>query len=116
MVDTCTITRPGAGAGVFDPVTGQTAPAAASALYAGRCWTKTRDVGAQAQQVAGQAVTEMAYVVSIPWDTTGIEVGDRVTITGSTDPGAVDRVLVVRSVEASTFMTARRLTCTDDQG
>jgi hypothetical protein len=115
MVDTCTITRPGSDSGTFDPDTGETVPSARTTVYTGKCRSRSREVLSRVAEMGGQAVTTSAYVVSIPVTTTGVEVGDMVTVTASNDPGAV-RNLIVQSVESATYVTARRLLCSDNQG
>ncbi len=116
MIDTCTITRPGAGAGTFNPATGETAPAARATVYTGRCSVTPRDSVGQEQPAAGQMITEAMVDVAIPYGVTAVEVDDTVTVTASLDPDLIGRELVVRSVRAYTSATARRLVCTDDQG
>ena len=53
-----------------------------------------------------------AYVAAVPWDVTGIVVGDVVTITDSDDPAAVGRRFTILDVELNAFaVTARRFHC-----
>ena len=116
MVDACTITRPGAGVGTFDPVTGETGAVARATVYTGRCSVTPREVVGQDRPAAGQVITVDMVDVAIPYGVTAVEVDDTVTITASLDPDAVGRDLVVQSVRAYTTATARRLVCVDDQG
>ncbi len=116
MIDTCTITRPGAGAGTFDPVTGETTSAARASVYTGRCSVTPREVVGQERTAAGQVITVDMVDVAIPYGVTAVEVDDTVTVTASLDPDLVGRALVVQSVRAYTTATARRLVCVDDQG
>ena len=52
------------------------------------------------------------YVAAVPWDVTGIIVGDVVTITASDDPAAVGRRFTITDVEFNAFaVTARRFRC-----
>ena len=53
-----------------------------------------------------------AYVAAVPWDVTGIAVGDVVTITDSDDPSAAGRRFTITDVELNAFaVTARRFRC-----
>ena len=53
-----------------------------------------------------------AYVAAVPWDVTGITVGDVVTITASDDPAADGRRFTITGVELNAFaVTARRFHC-----
>ena len=53
-----------------------------------------------------------AYVAAVPWDVTGITVGDVVTVTASDDPAADGRRFTITGVELNAFaVTARRFHC-----
>ena len=59
------------------------------------------------------------YVAAVPWDVTGISVGDVVTVTASDDPAADGRRFTITDVELNAFaVTARRFHCEllTDQG
>ena len=52
------------------------------------------------------------YVAAVPWDVTGITVGDVVTVTASDDPAAIGRRFTITDVELNAFaVTARRFHC-----
>ena len=52
------------------------------------------------------------YVAAVPWDVTGITVGDVVTVTASDDPAADGRRFTITGVELNAFaVTARRFHC-----
>ena len=52
------------------------------------------------------------YVAAVPWDVTGIAVGDVVTVTASDDPAAAGRRFTITDVELNAFaVTARRFRC-----
>ena len=61
---------------------------------------------------AGQQQTELRfYTVFVPYDQTGIQPDDRVTVTSTTD-GQLDGVtLVVRNVTTDTYNHVRRVRC-----
>ena len=59
-----------------------------------------------------EALLVATYVAAVPWDVTGIAVGDVVTITDSDDPAAVGRRFTILDVELNAFaVTARRFHC-----
>ena len=59
-----------------------------------------------------EALPVAAYVAAVPWDVTGITVGDVVTITASDDPAADGRRFTITGVELNAFaVTARRFHC-----
>ena len=110
MVDGCTITRSGGTSSEFNPDTGEweTLPAGAS-VYEGRC--QVRSQNAAEVVAAEQEVGQHIYTVSVPWDTTGVTRGDRVTVTQSADPWLQGRTLTVTDVHGATNVTKRRLLC-----
>lgn len=108
LTDTCTITTPGPGP-VFDPDAGTYTDAAGDTVYTGACrliagGSRTSDVG-DAQVPFG------SYDVRLPWETTGVEVDQILTVTASTDPMLVGQALRVTSVHAGTDNAYRRVIC-----
>lgn len=106
MVDTCTVTRPGA-FGAPDESTGIPTRTTTS-VYSGACRVKPEQPG---EQSAGEReVVTRRFVVSLPADTDGVAVGDVVTVTASVyDAGLVGASLVVVGVPVGSHLTARRL-------
>ena len=114
MTDACTITR----------VTGQTLDEdtgayvdSTSTIYSGKC-----KVAAQAQTVAAlplsgdRQVVALQREVDVPVSTTGVLVGDVVTITAAVyDADLVGRVFRVREEVAKSHATARRLVVQEEQ-
>lgn len=108
MVDACVITRRTGES--TDPNSGVVTPTLIT-VYTGRCRIQAGDPHAEPTD-AGEAEVLLAQrVLQLPVATsTGIEAGDRVTITASVnDPDLVNRQYVVRGEFAKTHATARRL-------
>lgn len=75
--------------------------------------------GGRFVQAGAETLPVAAYVAAVPWDVTGITVGDVVTITASDDPAADGRRFTITDVELNAFaVTARRFHCEllNDQG
>ena len=116
MVDACTIAR-GTDASVFDPDTGEYTSTPGQTLYTGPCRVKPRDNADRVVDAAGEPVTLLPYLVSVPIDTVQYEVDDRITVTAAAlDPALVGLVLRVREPLAGSTLTARRLGCEVDAG
>ena len=99
---------------VFDRATNKTIETFAE-HYAGRMsvWHATK---ASVATVAGQMVTTNPLLCSVPWDTTGIEVGMVVRVTASHDPALVGLDLTVADVSRHEQSVRRLLTLIDNQG
>lgn len=110
MTDTCTVAR--ITGQVLDPGTGQLTPTTAQ-VYSGKCRVKApRGTTAVGETQAGETVVAaVSPVVSLPVTVTAVTEGDRVTVTASNDPDLVGIVLLVKSVQHGTHITARRLLC-----
>lgn len=106
---TCTITRPGTGDPVFDPITGTITDPPPTAVYTGPCLV-TPEGGDRVQQFGEGVVVTRTYSVSIEDTSVVVKVGDTVTVTASRDPLAVDRTMTVLDVPKSELLTVRRLT------
>lgn len=103
MRDTLTIERPNG--------TEETAYAAVTRwapVYTGPGRIQADGNRAQVVDIGGQVAQPAGWVGAIPWDATPVRMGDRVTVSASTDPRAVGKRFVVRSVETSTYVTAQR--------
>lgn len=107
MTDTCTITR----------VTGQSTDGTTgvvsdttSAVYTGACKVQVRDVDAQNPEAGDHAYTVLKLRVDIPAATTGVAVGDLVTITAAVyDAELVGKTFRVVAPFHGSLKTARRL-------
>jgi hypothetical protein len=107
MVDACTITRetgettgPG---GVITPTT--------ATQYTGKCRVQFKPMKGSGTDVGEAYLLLVRREVQLPMSATGLQEGDRITITASAlDPDLVGKVYVIREVEAKTHLTARRVT------
>ena len=113
MVDSCTITRPGAGDPVFNPATGGYTDPAPVEVYSGRCRVQvTASLDVRATGHGGQAVNLTRVTVTIPIDATDVLPEDVVAIdTAAHDTVLASRTMTVKGAEAKTHATARRLEC-----
>ena len=81
-----------------DPLTGADVVTAATVHAALPCRVKASVSAIQPRDVAGVDVPERPDQIHFPWDTAGLEVGQRVTVTASRNPILVGRVYrLVRS-------------------
>lgn len=101
MVDSCTITRPGA-----------TPTASVVTVYTGKCRIRmTPRMPEQMPQTAGTTASRYILEVHIPATTTGVEHNDKVTITASANPSLVDTSTYVTGLMGQTAGSAQRLWC-----
>lgn len=113
MVDACVIDRV-TGEPTPDPVTLVETPTYA-VVYTGKCRAQLSDAIAE-RPVGGEHTTVSARTyIHVPVSMSGLEVGDRVTVTASFDPDLVGRVFLVRSMFHKTHATSRRLECVEVQ-
>ncbi|MFJ8474203.1 DUF6093 family protein [Kitasatospora sp. NPDC094011] len=113
MLDTCTITRPGAP--VLDRTNSLLTPGPATTLYSGACRVKTQRLPRDRRAGERLAVTAR-YEVALPFAaTTGarLQIGDTLTITASGDTRLVGRAMAVMAVDFGSTATAWRLTVED---
>lgn len=109
FVDTCTIRTSVAPA--FDPDAGYSDDTG-DTVYSGRCWVRPyRD--RRVVEVGEDVTTLHLYTVRLPWDTTGVEVDQLVTVDTSDDPHMIGRVLRVVDVQGGSATPDRRLVCED---
>ena len=109
MVDTCTITREGAG-WVKDPVTGRDVPAPPTTVYEGRCKVASYQPYEATPEVGGMTEVLQRYAVHVPVTAGPFEVGDLITITaGANQPTTRDRTFRVAGLHEKTWQTAQRL-------
>lgn len=112
LLDTCTITHDPHGArdSTLDQTTGLLAPPApeTTTVYEGPCRV-TSVVGTLANEAGSRLEAEL-YDVQLPWDAALPAIGDKLTISASTDdPTLVNAVLRITSVERGTVVLIRRL-------
>lgn len=109
LIDTCVV-KTASGPPVFDPNTGQYTPAFTE-LYDGPCLVRPAAAG---EATFGEArVATFEYTVFIPYTIEGIEPGHLVDVTSTHDPELDGRQLVVDNVSRDSYVTIRRLACTE---
>lgn len=114
MTATVAVTRPGVGE-TYDPVTGTTIPAAATAVWSGPARIQAITSDARVQILAGQLTAPRAYYVGLPLpDSEIVRIGDLVNITSCEDDALTGRVLRVADVAGASLVWQRDLTCTSD--
>lgn len=111
MLDTCTITRPGAGKGTWNEGTGTYDPPAPTTVYAGKCKVQTRDVQVATPDVAGREAYVVEWTLHLPVvGSEGVRQGDAAMITAAAfDAALVGRTVIVQGPHLGTAKTARRL-------
>jgi hypothetical protein len=114
MVDACTITR--IGERVTDTTTGEvTEPT--TTLYTGKCRVQQAKADARTEDVGEDRLLMLRLEVQLPMSVTGLEVGDRITITASVhDPDLPGRVFRIHDLAHKTHATARRVQCLEITG
>jgi len=107
----CTITRPGPGPRVLDPVTLQYSTPPVGVVYAGICQVRPmrRDRDEEVQ-VGEEAVALALYVVKVPTDTPA-QRDDTVLVTATNDPALIGRTLAVKEIPMGDWTACRRLVC-----
>lgn len=81
-----------------DPLTGADVVTAATVHAALACRVKASESAIQPRDVAGADIPERPDQLHFPWDTAGLEVGQRATVTASRNPILVGKVYrLVRS-------------------
>ena len=72
------------------------------------CRVKASEAAIQPRDVAGVDVPERPDQIHFPWDTAGLEVGQRVTVTASRNPILVGRVYRLVRSHVGDDLTAQR--------
>ena len=121
MVDVCRITRAAPSTGDVDPVTGLPGAGARTVIYgptvqphAGKCRIRTSgavSAGIQ-RQSAGDVITALTSVLSIPISAPRIVVDDQVEILSSANPNLPALVFTVSGLIPGSQMTAQRVSMT----
>jgi uncharacterized protein DUF6093 len=108
MTDTCRIY--GLGTKVMGPDGKYTTPEIE--VYTGRCRVKAETGTSVGDVAAGEtAVSRVTPVASVPVSVTSLKAGQRITITATSDPGLLNRTMLIRAVQTGSFITAHRLIC-----
>lgn len=111
MTDACRIYRRGQPA--YDPSTGQESHTETD-LYVGKCRLRPQGRLAHETESSGSPVGVWLLIVSIPMSVTGVQLGDLVSITSSSDPDLVAARVRVQGIDEGTNISARRLTCGEE--
>ncbi len=109
---TCVI-RAKDGEAVMDPVTGAVLHPAGTLRYSGPCRVRPAGREANVSTAGGGEVFAFDYVVSVPFAVANITERDELTVTASSDPALVGKVVEVQKVDRGDSITARRLYCED---
>ena len=91
-----------------DPLTGADVVTAATVHAALPCRVKASEAAIQPRDVAGVDVPERPDQLHFPWDTSGLDVGLRATITASRNPALVGRVYRLSRSPLGDDLTAQR--------
>lgn len=115
MTDRCVIDR--LTGSHYDPAT-RTQVDDWQQVYAGQC--RIRPVaGAPAAgltELAGQEINSQAHLGTLPITVTGVQAGDRVTVTDSDDQGQIGHQYPILAVSGGSHGVARRFVATENQG
>ena len=104
MVDTCSISRPGA---TVDELTGVPTW---TPVYTGKCQVSTYEPQESNREVSSALVTTQRYVLKLPVESYAPQIGDVATITAATyDANLVTRKFRVVALLHKTAATAYRL-------
>ena len=81
-------------------------------VYTGKCRTKAEAGTSVGDIGAGEtAVSRVTPIVSVPVAVTGLKAGQRVVVTATSDPGLLNRTLLIRAVQTGSYISAHRLIC-----
>ncbi len=112
MTATCTI-RAKDGVEVMDPATGAVLHPAGTLRYSGPCRVRPAGRESNVSTAGGGEVFAFDYVVSVPFAVANIAERDELTVTASSDPALVGKVVEVQTMDRGDSITARRLYCED---
>lgn len=118
MVDSCTITRAGTGAGTIDEGTGAVIPPASSTVYSGKCRVQRPGTSTSPRaDTGGYEIGVGTLFAQLPTTATGIRRGDVFTVTASpNDPDLMGLDARVEANLAKTHATKRTLICEEATG
>lgn len=112
LTDRCTITRPGAPATAFDPVTGAVgSPVPVTVATDVACRVSYDTTTPRRQNFAEETIESARHLVELPYSHTDVQPDDVVTITASDDPAQVGRNYKVIKDGAATYTWTRLLRC-----
>ena len=113
MSDTCRVTRAVTGSPDLDPVTGLPTVPARTTVYEGVCRVRTGGAVSSGSQreSAGDTVTQVSSVLSVPITAARVLVDDRVEILTTVNP-ALNQAFTVSGLVPGSQMTAQRVQIT----
>jgi hypothetical protein len=115
MLDTCRITRADPDAdNAVDPVTGLPAAGTRTTVYEGKCRLRTPGTVStgSTRQSAGDVITSVTPILSVPISAPAAWVDDRVEMLTSVNPAVVGLRLTVSGLVPSSQITAQRVSVT----
>lgn len=115
LPDHGTVTRPGVGQVVFDPVTGTNTRPPATTVYTGACRVRSPGAVEQDVQVGEMHETLGRYVGTFPWDSGDVRVDDMLILDIASDPQLIGRPLRVVNVAVGSWEIDRRVMLEDEQ-
>jgi hypothetical protein len=81
-------------------------------VYSGKCRVKAEAGTSVGDIGAGEtAVSRVTPVASVPVSVTGLKAGLRFVVTATSDPGLLNRTMLIRAVQTGSYITAHRLIC-----
>lgn len=104
--------EPGGTNGPFDPDTGTYPTTPHEPYLIRRCRVQALATGANRMDVAEDVVTVAGYLVTVPLDTPGLEVGHLIRVTESGDPLLEVGDLRVDDIVRGSLLVERDLFCT----
>lgn len=110
MTDTVTIRA--ASTVAYDEDLGHDVDTAGAEVWTGKAQIRPQR-GVAENQAGEQLVGTNRYIVRVPWDATGLERDQVVTVDDSSDPHLEGRALRIIGVEGGTSEAARTLLCED---
>ena len=109
LPDTCTVTRAGAGAPVFNEGTGGYTNPAPVEIYDGVCRISPLPVQDRAALFGEKGIDLVAYQATFPHDAPAFQKDDILNVTASADTQLVGRHLEVHGFEVKSLQTKRRV-------
>lgn len=108
MTSTCRIYTPGAP--VTDPDTGEVTYGEQNPIDT-VCRVRPADLQGAHAEAGGAELVTSAFIVSVPFNVTGVRKNSRLRVTSSPDPALVGVVMEVQAPPFGDNLTARRLPC-----
>lgn len=112
MSSTCTIREPSSGEPVTDANTGRVTFPEGLIVYSGPCRVRPAATWGRAMEAGAAEISASAFLITVPFSTTGVRRRHLVRVDTSADPELVGRKLEIRFIpDMGDHITARRLIC-----